>query len=343
MILSKGERPTLAYIAQSVGVSTSTVSKVLNGRDDVAAATRTDILEALRKAGYRSPAQRRLTAGPIVVEVALDGFSACLPTVLGGILETASEEGVDVRLSIASGSGPKRDSDRKSQPMPNKRRDGLIIVTTASDDSDLTPLRAQSIPVVVVDPFNSRSGVVSIGATNWAGGRSATEHLLNLGHRRIAYLGGPASAECNQARMHGYCSALMLSGIDITPGLVIHGKFHVEHGVAGLAELLASPNRPTAIFAANDDIAVGVLREAHRRRIRVPEDLSLVGFDGTVMAENSVPALTSVAQPLRDMGRTALRALLRQVRGEQLGTDRFELTTSLVIRESTGPVIAGQT
>ncbi|WP_138419422.1 LacI family DNA-binding transcriptional regulator [Sinomonas gamaensis] len=341
-VTAAGRKPTLAAIARMTGVSTPTVSKVVNGRSDVAAETRAKVLAALEEAGYESPTQRRATSTPSLVDVAFDAIdSDYASTVLNGILDYAAAVDVEVVLSVTGShgggkdGGGKDDLGRKAQRMADEDRAGIILVTSAFTESHLAAFRRRRIPVVVIDPLNPPPpDVTSIGATNWAGGRAAAEHLLELGHRRIAYLGGPETAECNQARLHGYMSALMSRGVDVDPNLVVHGKFRVEHGITGLAALLSRSERPTAIFAGNDAIAVGVLREARRRGIHVPEELSLVGFDGTALAEDSVPALTSVTQPLRDMGRTALRTLLRQARGEKLDSHRVELATQLVVRES---------
>ncbi|MGW0686258.1 LacI family DNA-binding transcriptional regulator [Streptomyces sp. NPDC002754] len=335
---SSSARPTLAAIARSTGVSTATVSKVVNGRADVGDETRAKVLAALEEAGYRSPSQRRAPSGPDVVEVAFDAIDSAYPSaLLNGILDHAASTGVEV---VVSTTGRQRttelDLGRKAQRIINEGRAGVIVVTSAYDESGLTAFLRRHIPVVVIDSYNPPpADVVGVGAANWAGGKAATEHLLNLGHRRIAYLGGPEAMECNQARLHGHLSALASRGVEADPGLVLHGNFRADHGIEGLTSLLALDRPPTAIFAGNDAIAVGVLREARRRGIRVPEDLSLVGFDGTALARDSVPALTSVAQPLQEMGRAALRAVLRQSRGEQPDTHRVELATQLVVREST--------
>jgi LacI family transcriptional regulator len=344
MIIDSSERPTLACIAQITGVSIATVSKVVNGREDVSQVTRTRVLAALEEAGYRSPGRSRISGGPMVVEVAFDSVdSNYAPIVLNGILDLAADAGVEVLFSVTGNpAGPRRGPERKSQRMLDEGRKGLIIVTSDFAAHEVAPFQRKRIPVVVIDPVNPPFGVVSVGAANWAGGRAATEHLLELGHIRIAYLGGSKSAESNQARMYGYWSAMELHGVQVVSDLVIHGKFHPEHGAAGLAALLALPEQPTAIFAGNDEIAVGILKEARRRGIRVPEDLSLVGFDGTALAEDSVPALTSVAQPLHDMGRTSLRMLLQQALGEPLDSTRIELATQLVVRESTAPMVANR-
>ncbi|GAB3268025.1 LacI family DNA-binding transcriptional regulator [Sinomonas notoginsengisoli] len=339
-----GTKPTLAEVARLVGVSAPTVSKVVNGRNDVAPETRAKVLAALAQIGYASPAQRRVaTPGPDVVEVAFDALTSAYNTdVLTGILEYAALTGVEVLVSITGGAshtglGPQP----RAQRMLDQGRAGLIVVTSAFSQAQLSAFRRHGIPVVVIDPQNPPPpDVVSVGATNWAGGKAAAEHLLELGHERIGYLGGPEGAECNQARLHGYMSVLMSRGIDVKPEYIVHGKFRIEQGIEGLKRLLSLPERPTAIFAASDSIAVGVLREAHLQGIRVPEDLSLVGFDGTAQAEDSVPALTSVSQPLQEMGRSALRSVLRQAHGEPLDSHRVELATELVVRESTAPPAA---
>lgn len=347
MSLKSPERakPTLATIARQAGVSAPTVSKVVNGRDDVAPETRARILAALEQAGYQSPMQRRAAADSgAVIEVVIDVLdSAYTIQVLNGILQFAAAAEVEVLVSVTGQAVPGRHApERRAQRMLEEGRAGMIVVTSAFSEDQLHAFRRRQIPVVVIDPLNPPSAdVVSVGATNWAGGKAATEHLLGLGHRRIAYIGGIERSECNQARLHGYMAALMAAGVDVDPKYVVAGgRFRTESGVAGLREVLELDPRPTAIFAASDTIALGVLSEARRHGIRIPEDMSLIGFDGTNQGEQSVPSLSSVAQPLEEMGRAALRSLLRQVRGEVLDSHRVELATQLIVRESTAPPAA---
>lgn len=334
-------RPTLAAVAREAGVSTPTVSKVINGREDVAAGTRARVLAALEMTGYQSPLQRRTAEGRTpAVEVVFDSLnSAYAVEVLNGVMEHAAAEDVQVLLNVTQQqSASHLTPERRAQRILDEGRVGLIVVTSAFGEAQLDAFYRRHIPVVVIDPLNPPPGdVVSVGASNWAGGKSATAHLLELGHRRIAYLGGPSEAECSQARLHGYMAALMASGVAVNDEYIIPGIFRPEHGARGLRTLLALDERPTAIFAASDSIALGVLAEARRQRIRIPDDLSLAGFDGTFQAEEAVPALTSVAQPLQEMGRAALRFVLRQARGELLDSRRVELATHLVVRESTAP------
>lgn len=332
---------TLAAIAHEAGVSAPTVSKVINGRDDVAAETRSRVMAVLARTGYKSPLQqRRSVTGRQAVEVVLDSLNTAYAIeVLNGILEAAGESDMEILLNVTGKQGTSRlSAEQRAARIIDEGRCGMIVVTSAFSGAQLNAFRRRGVPTVVIDPFNPPPGdVVSVGATNWAGGKEATSHLLELGHRRIAYLGGPDGVECNQARLHGYLAAMGARGVTVDGRSVIPGSFRSEHGVEGLKALLQLEQRPTAIFAANDSIALGVLAEARRQGIRVPEDISLVGFDGTSRAEESVPALTSVAQPLQEMGRAALRSILSQMHGEALDSRRVELATHLIIRESTAP------
>lgn len=341
--MAKTARPaktTLAAVALQAGVSTPTVSKVVNGREDVAPETRARILAALEQAGYQSPVQRRsVTRTSTVIEVVVDVLTSAYTTeVLDGILQFAAAEDVEVLVSVTGPSTPTvQTAERRAQRMVDEGRAGMIVVTSAFSEAQMHAFRRRRIPVVVIDPLNPPpADVVSVGATNWAGGKAATEHLLELGHRRIAYIGGIERAECNQARLHGYMAALAAHGLSVDPQYIISGgRFRRDSGVSGMKALLGLEKRPTAIFAGSDSIALGVLSEAAHCGLKVPGDISLVGFDGTIQGEESVPALTSVAQPLEEMGRAALRSLLRQARGEVLDSHRVELATHVIVREST--------
>ncbi len=202
----------------------------------------------------------------------------------------------------------------------------------------MNELARSGLPLVVLDPLHlPDSRVNSVGATNFGGGLAATRHLLSLGHRRIAYLGGPAMAVCNQARMHGYRAAMEAEGQRVPEAYVRPGEFTYETGLTGASALLDLEAPPTAVFAGNDEIALGVVETARVRGLRVPEDLSVVGFDDTSLAQMASPPLTTVRQPLREMGAAALRTALRLANGEKLESHHVELATELVVRASTAP------
>ncbi|AWB86549.1 LacI family DNA-binding transcriptional regulator [Mycetocola zhujimingii] len=337
--------PVLATVAELAGVSAPTVSKVINGRDDVAEATRVRVQAALDQVGYRSPSQRRIrSTGPAMVDLVIgvhDG--AYSMEVLRGILDYAVTVDVDVVVSSHTPNKLSRvDHEEWAQRMKESGRTGIIFVTSQVSSDQVRAFSQRGIAVVVIDPLNPPppGGYASVGATNWAGGKAATEHLLSLGHERVAFLGGPVAAECSIARLHGYLAALMSRGIASRADYVFDGGFNRETGVAATRAVLDLAEPPTAIFAASDTIALGVLEVARERGLRVPDDLSLVGFDSTPLAEQTLPRLTSVAQPLQEMGRAALRGVLRLARGEQLDSAHTELATELVVRDSTARLIS---
>jgi LacI family transcriptional regulator len=217
--------------------------------------------------------------------------------------------------------------------------DGVILVTSELTQAQLEQLRSGGIPLVVVDPVNPPPPeLASVGATNWAGGLAATEHLLNFGHRRIAAIAGPEDYLCSRARIDGYRSALERAGIGYDPALVRHGDFYHEGGFRCGGELLDLAERPTAIFAGSDQQALGVYEAARQRGLRIPQDLSVVGFDDLPVARWVSPPLTTVRQPLAEMGRAAAQMLGEIIEDRPLRSRRVELSTELIMRESTGPV-----
>ncbi|MEO3891008.1 substrate-binding domain-containing protein [Nonomuraea sp. B5E05] len=330
-------RATLATVAASAGVSVATVSKVLNGRSDVAPATRSLVEALLRQHDYVAPSPRRgEVAGAGSVELQFDAdLNAYSTEIIQGAVAAAAEAGVGVVVSI-------RRADRTAawaRGLVAAGRRGLIAVTSELTAGQLAALAKARLPLVLIDPLNlPRARVTSIGSTNFAGGLAATQHLLSLGHRRIAYVGGPAVAACNQARLHGYRAAMEAEGTPVLPGYVQTGHFRYHDGVTGGAAVLDLPRPPTAIFAASDETALGIMEAARARGLRIPEDLSIVGFDDTQIAQMASPPLTTVRQPLREMGGVALRTALRLAAGEKIDSHHVELATGLVVRGSTAPV-----
>jgi LacI family transcriptional regulator len=328
----KTRRTTLAVIARLAGVSVATVSKVVNGRSDVAPHTRSRVQDLLRHHGYVAPMTRRLAEAECpTIEVQFEGdLKAYVAEALEGVIDAAATLGVSVVISK-----PDRTPRRATNPAEAGRR-ALIAVTSVYTPAYLSALTRAGLPLVVLDPLHQpRSEVNSVGSTNFAGGLAATQHLLSLGHRRIAYLGGPAIAASNQARMHGYQAAMEAEKMPVPRFYVRPGEFTHQAGMAGAAELLDLGKPPTAVVAGNDEIALGIIETARARGMRVPENLSVVGFDDTRLAKMSSPPLTTVKQPLREMGGVALRTALRLANGEKLESHHIELATELVVRSST--------
>jgi LacI family transcriptional regulator len=336
---------TLASVAASAGVSIATVSKVLNGRADVAPETRARVqilLQEQEYVGRRAEPAGRMPAEQQTVELVFHGrLTSYSMVILQGVLDAATESGIAVVVSVRPRQLTRASAVRPAAWVRHLTKAGRRAVIDVVDDvrqGDLTALSRAHLPLVVIDPLTlPRRQVTSVGSTNFAGGVAATEHLLTLGHSRIAYLGAEATFPYNLARMHGYRAALEAAGIDIPAEYVRSASSQFQAGVVGGTELLNLPQRPTAIVAATDEIAAGVVEAARARALRVPEDVSIVGFNDTDLARLLSPPLTTIHQPLREMGRVALRTALKLAAGEQLDSHHVELATELVVRSSTAP------
>jgi LacI family transcriptional regulator len=334
-------RTTLATIAAAAGVSVATVSKVLNGREDVAADTRALIEELLRRHAYVPPSARRSAGVGTTVELIVHGgFGAYATQVIEGVVGAGGEMGASIVISQVDDThlpaGSARDWARR---LASSGRTGVIVVTGALTSDHVDALALTGIPLVVLDPMSlPRVEVTSIGSTNFAGGMAATQHLLGLGHRRIGYVGGPPGSGCNQARLHGYRAALESAGLPADPALVHNEHFNYDVGLRAGAKLLDRPDRPTAVVGGSDTVALGIVEAARLRGLRVPGDLSVTGFDDTELARMASPPLTVVRQPLREMGRVALKTVLQLAAGAALDSHHVELATELVVRSTTGPL-----
>jgi LacI family transcriptional regulator len=329
-------RATMAAIAEDVGVSMATVSKVLNGRGDVASETRTRVEASLTRHGYRRRGGRRPPAtGHIELVFHTLGADWAMEIIQGVEAVTEPEK---VAMVLSHLNGLHRPSDDWLEAVLARRPLGLVLVMCGPTESQQGKLRRQDIPFVVVDTDSATTASVpTVGSNNWNGGLLAARHLIALGHRRMGVICGPRDVLCSQARLAGFRLGQDEAGLELDPGLVRYGNFSrgdgYEHGMA----LLDRPDRPTAIFAESDMQAIGVLRAARRLGIDVPGQLSLIGYDNLPLANWTEPALTTVEQPLRDMAGIATRMLLDLVRGIEPASPRIDLVTELVVRESTAP------
>jgi DNA-binding LacI/PurR family transcriptional regulator len=323
-------RSTLAGIAAEAGVSVSAVSKVLNGRTDVAAGTRSRIAALLRRDGYQVAS--RLGFGVVDLLIATL-HTPWAEELLRGTVQAADEAGTSVVVStVDSPGGFTAWLDRATA----RGTDGALLVLHLPDSSELQGLAAARIPLVVIDPPEEPGpGIRSVGTTNWQGCLTATRHLIELGHRRIAIIGGPEQLWSSRARLAGYRAALDAAGLPAAGELVRRDDFCTEGGRRQARELLALAQPPTAIVAGNDPQAFGVLQALGERGLRAPGDLSVVGFDDVPVASWATPALTTIRQPLAAMAATAFWML--HARPDAGEPHHVELATTLVIRESTGP------
>ena len=322
------DRVTMADIAAAAGVSVPTVSKVLHGHSDVAAKTRSKVEALLADFNYAAP---RRGGRPCLIDLVFADLSPWAVEIIRGAEEAAFAEGCRVAVSVVSGES---DSHEWLARLSTSRTDGVILVLTELAPAHRARLAALQVPVVIVDPVGQPDPrIPSIGATNWAGGLMATEHLIEIGHRRIGTITGRPALLCSQARLDGYRAALERAEIGFDPDLVKTGDFHYESALTAALELLRLPGRPTAIFAASDVQAMGVYEAARQNGLRLPEDLSVVGFDDVPMAQWVSPPLTTLHQPLAEMATLATKTLLA---GGTMGLqNRVELATTLVVRSST--------
>ncbi|RKN39590.1 LacI family DNA-binding transcriptional regulator [Micromonospora endolithica] len=327
---------TIAAIAGEVGVSVATVSKVLNGRADVAAGTRARVEESLERHQYRRR-NRRQPGGSGQIELVFHEFDVgWAMEILRGVEEVTTHAGLG--LTVSQLQGAHRPSPGFLGALLARRPLGVLLVLCHLSGVQQQQLRRDGIPFVVVDTDSATSSSVpTVGSNNWNGGLLATRHLLELGHRRIAVVSGPRDVLCSRARTAGFRSAHEEAGIPVDPQLVRYGTFSAGTGLEHGLHLLSLPDRPTAIFAGSDMQAIGVLRAARQRGLRVPEDLSVIGYDNLPLAAWTTPALTTVNQPLRDMAGVAIQMLLVLTRRNELATSRIDLVTELVVRESTAP------
>jgi LacI family transcriptional regulator len=332
---------TLRDVADEANVSLATASKVINGRTGVGEETRRRVEEAAHRLGFVALAERQRAAqlaGESTIEMLIepaDVTNPYLAAFLGGAIEVASSLGIGL-LTRSIESAVTDTPTTWASALARAGRIGVIEVTSEYSPAREKALRRAGLPMVLVDPIDvPRTSTPSIGATNWAGAYEATKHLLSLGHRRIDYIGGPPRAGCDVVRAHGWAAAMAEAGIRVDLEGVPRSAYTYEHGLQSALALLASSNPPTAIFAGSDISAMGVLEAARQLGVIVPDDLSVVGFDDTVVARTSTPPLTTVHQPITDIGRAAVRTVLRLSTGESLSTKRVELSTHLVVRAST--------
>ena len=325
---------TIEDIARATGVSSPTVSRVLNGKAGVSASTRERVEAALRESGYRRQEGRQSLA---IVELMFHALeSPWALEIICGVERVAREHELAVVLTEMQGRfTPGR---AWTEQVLERRPTGVVAVFSELTVQQQSQLATRGIPLVVVDPTGEPlHETPSVGATNWSGGVAATRHLLDLGHRRIAMISGPTQWPCCRARLDGYNAAMASAGITVEPALTPVEILYVEGGLRAGTSLLRLPDPPTAIFTANDLQAIGVFEAARRAGMRIPQELSVVGFDDLPYAQWSGPPMTTVRQPLADMGATAARLLVALSRGEQPDQLRIELSTTLIVRESTAP------
>lgn len=322
---------TIHDIAKAADVSVSTVSRVLNDKNDVAPETYERVKSVIEELGYTSSlaarSMRSLKTG--VIGLIMPDVEQEFPIeVMKGVNRGIDE--LDYDLIVYTSGDIRKDStidrERHYVSLFNSITDGLIIVTPAATNFPT------ETPVVAIDPHNKNTDYPAVIATNREGAMTAMDYLINLGHRRIGFIGGRPELESAIRRLQGYKDSLEKVGIAVDPELIVPGDFTTETGRLCAQKLLSLEDPPTAIFAANDQSAFGVYQTAQEKGLRIPEDISLIGFDNIPEAE--FLNLTTIDQSIVRMGYTATRMLERLIRGETLEDQVAKLPTKLIVRGS---------
>lgn len=328
-------RVTITDVAQEAGVSVATVSKVINGRDGIAARTTAHVQEVVQRLGYeQSIVARSLRSHRThVIGVLVAEFEPFSTEILKGAGAALARTDYALLAYTGGGSGRPGWERRYLARLSGTLIDGAVLVTPTVVDPD------GEVPVVAVDPHAGPGDLPSVDSDNLAGAALATRHLIALGHTRIGFLGGRPDLESSRLREAGFRKALAEAGLTPDPALVRVAEYQRDGADAPTAAMLALPEPPTAIFAANDLSAMGILDTARRLGVRVPQDLSVVGFDDIPESAATEPPLTTVRQELQQLGAAAVDLLLRRLDGTGTEDDpaHVRLPTTLVERGTTAP------
>ncbi len=324
---------TLDMVARHAGVSPSTVSRILNGTARVSADKRTAVEAAIAHYDYKPNAVARGLAQGRTLSIGVltqDIKSPFYGEAMRGIEDMLAGTGF-IPLFV-SGHWNKKDEQERMAYLLSRKVDGIIVLTGRLDDEQLVDY-AQRVPVVVTGRALEAPNLVSLRVDDYAGAYQATQHLIDSGHRRIAHIAGPTDHLDSLERLRGYKAALKANGIPFDKNLVAQADFHEPSGVQAISQLLDSRQSFTAVFASNDQTAFGARLALYRRNIRVPEDISLVGFDDLPGSVYTIPPLTTVRQPVYELGEVAARAMLSMLDGHEVSTELPPV--QLVLREST--------
>ena len=333
--------PTIKDVARLAGVSTATVSHVINGTRYVSQELYTRVTEAMERLKYHpNRLAQSLRSGETksIGLIVPDNSNPFFCEVARICEDVGFQNGYNVFLCNSD------DSVEKESAYINmliaKQIDGLILISSGSDSTALRELARLNIPVVITDRDSPRLAYDRVLVNNQRGGYQATRHLIELGHRRIACISGPEKMLTSQQRVNGYRRALKEAGIAAHPKYLLHGDFRFQSGEDAMQQLLLVDPRPTAVFACNDLMAIGALRALHRAGLQAPEQLSLIGFDNISFASVVVPALTSIAHPVKELAQTSMKLLLDHIKNSdhKRKARRVVLDPCLVERDSCAPL-----
>lgn len=338
----KNHNATIIDVAREANVSYSTVSRVLNNYPHIKPDKRERVLEAIDRLGYVANQVARTLAGGQARVVGLlvpDLMTEYTAQLLLGVDEELAIAGYDLMLHTTHHERVKE--SQYTLTLTQGMTEGLLLLLPLDPGAYLETLRQQQFPYVVIDHQGFDEFSSTVVATNYRGAYEAVTYLIELGHRRIGFIAGTRATSSAKERQDAYTDALAAAEIRLDPALIVPGNFDQPGGFQAAQTLLDLPQPPTAIFAANDVSALGAIEAIRSRNLHIPEDISIVGFDDIPRALYSYPPLTTVRQPLTDIGRLAARLLLKLIENPDQPRERIVLQTELVIRESCRPPRSG--
>lgn len=331
----KKRMPTIFDIARESGFSYSTVSRTLSGFEFVKPSTREKILETAKKLGYVPNQQARsLAGGPshligVLVPTLTNDY---IIQILQGIDDELTQSNYNLILYTTN-----RHQGTEATyvaTIMNGAADGLLLVAPFITDSYLETLNERDFPYILIDQEYEAEDSMVVKATNRQGAYEATQYLIELGHTRIGFIAGLPQLNSAIERLKGYEAALSDNGIQFRDEYIVQGKFEMRTGYQATRKILTLQECPTAIFAANDLSALGAIDAIREHGLRIPQDISIIGFDDIPQAAVTYPKLTTVRQPLNQMGREAVNLLLRRLQTPDMDTVKLTLNTQLIIRDS---------
>lgn len=328
-------RPTIRDVARHAGVSHQTVSRVINGSEDVLPETRALVEAAIEEMGYRPSAIARSMARGSTHTLAIISPNLTdytFASVIEGAEVQARQHGYFVMS--ASASDPKAFRELVDELVGHGRVDGLIVINPYADDR--FKLMPRDFPLVFVGARSHDENICSISLDDERVAYEATRHLLSLGHTQIALVTGPMTEDCSQDRTEGYRRALSEAGIPFNESIVFEGDWSASSGQAALLALLEQGTTPTAVFAQNDRMAMGVLRAARDANLQVPGQLSVIGVDDMPLSSYFDPPLTTMRQDMPQIGQEAIRMLMNIIQKKNVDLQGIKFPAQLVIRQSTG-------
>ncbi|GGC98726.1 LacI family transcriptional regulator [Aquisalinus flavus] len=344
-----GRRVTIQTVADQAGVSKKTVSRVLNREKGVNPLTEEKVMDAVRALGFKPNIAARSLAGSRSYNIALaydDPSSEYMAGIQGGVLEICRLYGYHLMLEpldkadlVSAADGQDQEAERGGGLFGMRHLDGVILMPPLSDNEQLVDaLVASGQPVVLISSGLERDNVLHVRIDEMRAAREMTRHLIELGHRRIAFIVGRKHHGAALRRHKGFLAEMEAHGLDVPAGRIADGDFTFDSGMAATERLLASPDRPTAIFAGNDHMAAGVMASLYQHGLKVPGDISVAGFDGAQIAKMVWPPLTTVNQPLDALGRAAGERLITRIqRGAGEGGGAQTLSSRMIVGGTTAP------